>query len=152
MMTMHTGCCTDELSMLSLAGAAYRTEILSHLPCYFQGFPRVPTLSEAAVATVTVTSASKGDICRPPVLEIEVTCGPSADGWRSRPCHAVPKVNWDTSEVNNAVESWECLNLGRGFADGRRVRNLRLDLQGPSCCRAPASGSMNDTRASKETC
>lgn len=69
MVTMHVGCCTDELSMLSLAEAAYSTVILFHLPCNFQDFSAVPTLSEAALATVTVPSTSRWilQISRPPV-------------------------------------------------------------------------------------
>lgn len=62
MMTMHVGCCTDELSMLSLAEAAYSTAILFNLPCNFSRFSPVPTLSEAALATVTVPFTSKWDI------------------------------------------------------------------------------------------
>lgn len=60
MMTMHTECCTDELSMLSLAEATYSTGILSPLPCNLQGFVlKSPRFDEAAFATVTVPSVSK---------------------------------------------------------------------------------------------
>lgn len=62
MMTMHVGCCSDELAMLSLAEAAYSTAILFHLPCNFLGFSPVPTLREAALATATVRSAKQMDI------------------------------------------------------------------------------------------
>lgn len=81
-MTMHVGCCSDELAMLSLAEAAYSTAILFYLPCNFQGFSPVPTLREAALATVTVQSAKQIQmdtvlqVSRPPVPGIEVTCGP----------------------------------------------------------------------------
>lgn len=38
------GCCTDELSMLSLVETAHSTVSLSPMPCNFQAFCAVPTL------------------------------------------------------------------------------------------------------------